>query len=333
MKKIGFLLFVSLSFFLTSCDQDIDLTADWKDIPIVYGLLNAGDTAHYVRVEKAFQDQNGSAFLAALEPDSIYYANATVRLLNLTTGKQANLTRVDGAAEGYPRDAGEFAQMPNYLYKVRQTDFPIEGGDQVRFILERGDQLPPVTSECTILSDLLPQGGLAPGSKLDFPTTRDVTFRWRAGDEARIFDLSLIFKYDEKLTGDPEVRSYELEWPMAKSVKRTDSSPTVSTKVFGLQLYTFIAEQIEARPDAIRVFTGVDLVIKGGGAAIEEYIAIALANTGITGAQEIPVFSNLSEGRGIFSSTVRTVIPGLLLTNDSETFLKTSDITKDLNFQ
>ena len=332
MKRIGFLPGTLLALSLISCNQDIDLTADWENIPIVYGLLNQADTAHYIRVEKAFQDQNGNAFLAALEPDSIYYANATVRLLNLTTGKQATLQKVDGAAEGYPRDSGDFAQFPNYLYKVRKNDFVLEGGDEVRFILERGDNFPEVNSDCIILSDIVSQSHTS-GSKIDFPEDRDVTFRWRAGEEARIFDLSLIIHYEEKRFGDPNVKAYELEWNMAKNVKRSTGTEVISTKVFGLEFYKFLAEEIESIPDATRVLTGMDLVITGGGEAVEQYISIALANTGITSAQEIPVYSNLSEGRGIFTSIVKTTVSDLLLSNDSETYLQNSDLTQGLNFQ
>lgn len=333
MKKTGFFALLFGAILFSACDQEIDLTADWQDIPIVYGLLNKADTAHYIRVEKAFQDQNGSAFLAALEPDSIYYTDATVRLLNLTTGKTAVLQKVDGTAEGYPRDAGEFAQFPNYLYKVRSTLFPLEGGDNVRFTLDRGEGLPPVTAECTIVDDIIPQGGLAPGSKIDFPSNRDVTFRWRAGNEARIFDLALRIHYEEKIAGDPEVHNYQLEWNMIKGVKRTDSSPTISAKVYGLNFYNFLSENIDPRSDATRLLTGLDLVIKGGGEAVEQYISIALANTGITSAQDIPVYTNLSEGRGIFTSVVETVISDLQLTPDSDNYLLTSEATKDLNFQ
>ena len=333
MKKTGLFALLLGVFLFSACDQEIDLTADWQNIPIVYGLLNKADTAHYIRVEKAFQDQNGSAFLAALEPDSLYYSNATVRLLNLTTGKTAFLQKVDGTAEGYPRDAGEFAQFPNYLYKVHSISFPIEGGDEVRFILDRGEGLPDVTAECTVIDDVIPQGGLAPGSKVDFPSNRDASFRWRAGDEARIFDLALRINYEEKLAGDPQVHSYQLEWNMIKGVKRTDASPTITAKVYGLNFYNFLAEHIEARPDATRLLTTLELVIKGGGEAVEQYISIALANTGITSAQEIPTYSNLSEGRGIFTSIAETVVPDLLLTPDSDNFLLTSEITKDLNFQ
>jgi hypothetical protein len=332
MKKTAFFLAFISALSVISCDQDIDLTAGWKDIPIVYGLLNAADTAHYIRVEKAFQDQNGNAFLAAQEPDSLYYTNATVRLLNLTTGKEAVLQKVDGAAEGYPREGGDFAQVPNYLYKVRKSNFPISGGDEVRFILERGDQLEVVTAECVVLDEIVPQS-LTPGAKLDFPTNRDVSFRWRAGEEARIFDLSLVIHYDEKLSNDPNVQSKELVWPIAKNLKKTDSSPIITAKVFGLEFYNFMADHIEIIPGATRLLTSIDVVIKGGGEAVEQYISIALANTGITSAQEIPVYTNLSEGLGIFTSVVETSVSGLTLTADSDNYLSTSEITQSLNFQ
>jgi hypothetical protein len=333
MKKITFLAVAAVFLSLASCDQDIDLTAEWQDIPIVYGLLNAADTAHYVRVEKGFQDQDGSAFLAALEPDSIYYSAATVKLLNLTSGKEAVLERVDGAAEGFPREDGDFAQTPNYLYKVRSGEFPLEGGDEVRFTLDRGEGKDLVTAECVMLGNIIPQGGLAIGGKLDFPTNRDVSFRWRAGEEARIFDLTLFINYQEKFAGDPTVYERTLEWTMIKGVKRSGNDLIISGKVSGVEFFNFLAANIEARQDVTRLLTTIDLQIKGGGEAIEEYITIALANTGITGAQDIPIYTNLSEGRGIFTSVVETVVPGLLLTADSENTLLNSEITQDLNFQ
>ncbi|MDV7395474.1 hypothetical protein RZS08_29070, partial [Arthrospira platensis SPKY1] len=122
--------------------------------------------------------------------------------------------RVDGTAEGYPREEGEFAQTPNYLYKVRSSDFPLEGGHEVRFTLDRGEGKDLVTAECLMLGNIIPQGGLAIGGKLDFPTNRDVSFRWRAGEEARIFDLTLFINYQEKFAGDPTVYERTLEWPM-----------------------------------------------------------------------------------------------------------------------
>ena len=43
MKKF---LFVSLAFILliTACKNDLELNAEWKDITVVYGLLDQRDT-------------------------------------------------------------------------------------------------------------------------------------------------------------------------------------------------------------------------------------------------------------------------------------------------
>jgi len=41
MKKLLF-LFITI-FALTSCENDFDLTEDWKDVTVVYGLLNQSD--------------------------------------------------------------------------------------------------------------------------------------------------------------------------------------------------------------------------------------------------------------------------------------------------
>ena len=63
-----------------SCSNDFDLVDTWKDIPIVYGLLNVNDSVQYIRVEKAFLDEETSALVIAQEPDSLYYGNISVEL-------------------------------------------------------------------------------------------------------------------------------------------------------------------------------------------------------------------------------------------------------------
>src|SRR5688572_25735004 len=99
-----------------SCDNELIVTDEWKDIPVVWGLLNESDTAHYIRVEKAFLDPTTSALDIARIPDSLYYDNALVSLRRISTGQIFPLERVNGDLEGYPREGGVFAETPNYLY-------------------------------------------------------------------------------------------------------------------------------------------------------------------------------------------------------------------------
>jgi hypothetical protein len=52
LRQLVLLLLIPLAF--TSCETDFELNAEWKDITIVYGILNQNDTAHYIRIQKAF---------------------------------------------------------------------------------------------------------------------------------------------------------------------------------------------------------------------------------------------------------------------------------------
>ena len=54
---VGFLVVL----FFSSCETDVVLEGEWKDIPVVYAFLSIQDTAHYVRVEKAFLQPGGDA--------------------------------------------------------------------------------------------------------------------------------------------------------------------------------------------------------------------------------------------------------------------------------
>ena len=55
MKKYYSLLILALALFnLASCNKKLEVNADWKDVTVVYGLLDQTDSVHYVKVTKAF---------------------------------------------------------------------------------------------------------------------------------------------------------------------------------------------------------------------------------------------------------------------------------------
>ena len=82
MKNFSYLLLVTL--FFSACTTDFQLEGEWKDIPVVYGFISVTDTAHYVRVEKAFLEPGGDANQIAPEADAIL-------LLSLISGRNPEL--------------------------------------------------------------------------------------------------------------------------------------------------------------------------------------------------------------------------------------------------
>jgi hypothetical protein len=120
-KFITGLAIAAGTFSISSCSEDFEVAAPYKDVTVVYGLLNVDDTVHYIRIQKAFMDENRSAVDLAKIADSSYYRNLEVHLKALNNGNITSddvLTRVDLAAEGLPKQPGAFFDAPNYAYKA-----------------------------------------------------------------------------------------------------------------------------------------------------------------------------------------------------------------------
>lgn len=315
LKFIGLFLCTTLFF---ACDNELDLIEEWKDIPIVYGLISSTDTAQYIRVEKAYLDGATSALDLAQIADSLYYDNPSVAIVH--DGLQYQLERVDGNLEGYVRDQGVFAQAPNYLYKIKSSNIPLVEGDTYTFNLIRNDFTPLVSGETTLVGEPLLRIP-SQTSSFGFSNLQKTRILWDGGLGAKVFDLTLRCNYRENL-----VDKY-VDWKVTKADTNFD------VEVLGLEFYSFLAGALVEDPSVSRVFMNIDLIINSGAQEAFEYIQVGQANLGITSSQDIPNYSNLSEGRGLFSSKhlfTRFSIPVTVATRDS---IRMGQYTRHLGFQ
>jgi len=322
MKYILSILLLGLLF---SCDNTFEIIEEPKDIPIVYGILSATDTAHYIRVERAFVDAEISANELAQRPDSLYYPNAIVSLID-SDGTEFQLDRIDATLDGFPRQEGAFAQTPNILYKIKNSDILLKEGERYTLEIDRQmESLPIVRANTVIIDESLIR---SPQNVLNFDPERFTAFTWREGDEAVIFDLFLDFNYRERVrnSGDPYAPK-SVRWQVASDIE------AVKIDVPGINFFAFLAGAIEIDDSVERIFENIDLELISGGEEIKEYIRIGEANLGITSSQDVPTYTNLSEGRGLFSSLYREVKENISLTNTSLDSLKEGSITGALNFE
>jgi len=317
----------SLAILFSACDNELVVTDKWKDIPVVWGMVSKSDTAIYIRVEKAFLDPTTSAYDIARIPDSLYYENAIVQLKRISSGQVYTLERVNGDLEGYPRDSGIFAETPNYLYKIRANEIALAIGEKYQFILTRNDHTDKVTAETIILPKPVLRNP-TPGSKCNFKTNSLFTFDWNPVPDAGIFDLHVTFHYNEK---SPETNNIfqpkSFDWVVVRNLTED------IYKVDGSEFYNSVAANIEEDINAARRFDSLDIVVWCAGQELGEFIKINQANQGITSTQDIPSYTNLTEGIGIFTSRNVSSYTGFLLTDSSLDSLKNGSVTGDLNFQ
>jgi len=325
-------------FFWQSCSNDLDLTAPWQDIPVVYGIIDITEDNHYIRVEKAFLDPETSAVEVAQVADSIYYENISVSI-KVNDNQTFNLTKINGEDEGIDKDAGAFANSPNTLYKISQAESNLKAGDVVELMINRGDNLPTITAQTIIVGNSEVRSPITAfdGEKtgLGFRNNLPTSIRWRASEFGIVYDLKLLFVYEEYLFTNPDDRdSFTIVFPVDKSILN-DGDPTIGvqgvTGITGQEFYGFVGSNIPVKEDYQRRFKRIDIQITGGSNEILETFRIQDANTGLTSAQDIPVYTNLSEGRGFFASRNQLIDSRGLLPASRDS-LANGQQTKDLNF-
>ncbi len=325
---------VVLVLFLAACSTDFVLESEWKDIPIVYGLVSVDDAAHYIRVEKAFLEPGGNAEDIARIPDSLYYGpEVTIEMKNLRNGKVVVLQRVDGAAEGFPREAGIFAEAPNILYKAGAQELLLQGGDEVTLTISRGDGLPPVTADTRMVGALEKVTNAPPAvfSLGDYNATRRIS--WKADENAVLFDVRATMHYLESDPNNPtQFLEKEAVWVMSRNFERDGGSTQVTFNFKSEEFFQFVAGALEPLANGARRFVSLDFHITAAGAEFAELQRIVQANSGITSSNQLPVYSNISEGLGIFSSRARLDITDITLASVSIDSLVNGIYTRDLSF-
>ncbi len=344
MKKILYLILSTTLIWTTfSCSNELVLVDDWKNIPVVYGLLSRADTAIYIRVEKAFIDPEVSALEIAQLPDSLYYDNVSVQLERASTGDIFTLDRVDGNAEGYPREDGAFANTPNYLYKISATELILEENETINFRIVDANTDNVITEASTqIVGDYGSRVNSPPSNPIRWENA-NVNVRWSATDfpegspadeVAYFYDVRFVIYYQEIDANNTSlIEEKEVVWLVEKGLERGNATTTVDTDILGEDFFRFMSQNIDENPNVIRRFLFMDIVIDAGAQDLFEYINIGQANTGITSAQTIPTYTNLSNGFGIFSSRNNFVFPAYGISSESQDSLRDGRFTSNLNFQ
>lgn len=326
---------VSGILMFSACETDFQLEGEWKDIPVVYAFLSEQDTAHYIRVEKAFLEPGGDATVIAQKPDSIYYDDSQLTVTLEVDGESFVLQRVNGTDEGYPREDGPFATTPNYLYKLPIAGVNLQGGDPFTVIVDRVGEAEPAIASTSVVEEMEITGTPISGALKFGEFEKNYNLSWRPnGDNARVFDLRLVFKYEESLPNDPTTFvEKEVEWVFDDAFIRDDDNLSLQTYRFpNGTFYQFLGSAIPVDNNVTRKFDHIVFKISGAGKEIEEYLRIAGANTGITSSQALPVYTNVEGGLGVVTSRYTVFSDELRLDGRARDSLFTGVSTVDLNF-
>lgn len=314
MKRIFSLLLTLLALapLFQSCSTDVDLYADYKDITIVYGLLDAEQDTNYIKINKAFL---GDANVISQIADSCNYpGKLDVRLIEYRSDLSSNnyqKTREFAldTITVHNKDLGLFYAPDQLVY---YTTYKIHANNdyyKYRYDLQidRGDTL--ITSTTTVV------GGknlyISP-STFDFSSKTELgTIKWNECPNTALFEIVVYFHYAEIGAGYDTVEHVVKVW--SRQEKETLIPQNHGLYYFQYphsNFFSSIKDHIEKTSQSgnvDRVFFEpcVEVVLSAGGDELNNYIMVNGANNSLV--QTIPEYTNIQGGVGVFSSRTQFV--------------------------
>ena len=305
-------LLFALALSFNSCSTRVDLYSDYKDIPVVYGLLDATQDTNYVKIVRAFSSNNDNPIdatqVALIADSSNYPGKLDARLVEYqkgsgntywSTGRQIVLDTITL----HHKDSGAFYYPHQKVYFTTERFKTNADNKDYRY------QLVVVKKDDTITAET----GIVGGDSFKiltetftFSTDSDKTgnLKFSLAENAVIYDIKMRFDYKEKKPG-LAMTDKSVSWSLGSySSMDLNIEHNMATLVYSQStLFNLLASAIGGDTLNVDRYIGDFTVsIAAGGEELYNFIEINAPSSSIS--QNIPDYTNINGGYGVFSSRV-----------------------------
>jgi hypothetical protein len=321
MKKTNYLLF---SFFVlimlfNSCSTEVDIYADYKDITVVYGLLDSDKDTNYVKINRAFLGP-GNAYDIALIADSCNYPNKLdariIEYRSSISGNNYQKTRemvLDTLTITNKKQDGFFYAPRQLVYYTKDPIHSNTASDKYKYelLIDRGDTI--LSSETSMV------GGYNFDTHFNFYiNTAIASFSAEYGSpikfypcpNAAIYEVVLKFRFTEVGPYQDSVH-HCMEWSLgtytdANLYENIDHGQYVvnhKSSIFYSELAEYLGKHCDTvNSNVTRIIQdrAICISISAGGEELYNFISVNGPSSSIV--QNIPEYSNIKGGYGVFSS-------------------------------
>ena len=327
MKK-KYLILGFFAVIFTSCDTDFDVNAEWEEVTVVYGLLDAGDEmkTQQIKISKAFLGKMDALQMAQFA-DSINFdqGELAVKVIRVKNNGIRDTITLDEVPT--LRNDGVFNDSI-IVYTFENNNF-LNSNSEYELLIKNNITGNEVSSITDVISGFdfdmgngYPFGVIKtwiPGSPsaTEFASA-NLTWGQNYPDKGEQYQIDLIFNYKENnIAKDLIYTSLVLEGTSQYAFE-------------GEKFFNFLKNELVRDPLIEREFLSIDLVMTVGSQDLKTYRIINEEITGIV--QERPQFTNINNGIGLFSSRFTKNRENFQLANRTIQYLTSID-GFDRNFQ
>lgn len=329
-------LFLSVSIlaclaFFNACSTDVELYADYKDITVIYGLLDSSQDTNYIRINRAFSGSNDNPINAnevALIADSCNYpGKLKAYIVEYQSGfggqyDSTGDTLLLDTITIHDKEEGVFYSPNQKVYYGKTNAFFGNNSPTKKYLyklfVHKGDEI--ISSET----------GLVGGDNFRFVTTqlsfksaesnRSNQIKFVGAENAVFYDIHFVFNYRESIDNGPMV---EKQVKYSFGARNVDELGKEGSTVYYVNygenvLFNLLAEAIGGdtvidanHPNVVRYFDQkpITLYLAAGGDELYNYIQV---NSQSSYSQTVPDYTNITGGFGVFSSRKNLVMDAMI---------------------
>ena len=313
MRKYLLVIIMAFLAAFTCCTTDIDLYADYKEVPVIYGLLDADADTNYVKITRVMSVK-GDAYQMALNPDlSNYPGKLDARIVEYCNGDSLREIILDTITI-HDKEQGVFYAPEQKLY---YTTEPLHINDQKdHYSYQLKVALPDRT--LTTKADMVGNSSfglqsLAVNFSKEYFGMVPRQFLFHPAINGAFYQVSMAFTFLEQRTPDGDSVPRTMYWDIGTFsddyfLYHTDGDAYVfpyRPEDFYAALKEFI--QGDTAVAGLKRFIGdypVEVRITAGGERLRQYVYNNDVSSGFVLGD--PEFSLIDGGYGVFSS--RTTI-------------------------
>jgi hypothetical protein len=304
MKRLIFLFACLL--LIGSCKTDFSTIAQYKEVMVVYGLLDQNDTIQYIRVGRAFLGE-GNVLVMAQQADSINYPDDALEVtMERQTGSQTisyPLTRIDTI----DKETGVFNVKQKFYADVN----PINTSATYKVTVHNKITGATTSSSTGIVKAPPSIESPNPSTRIDFANNTDLIIQFYAGQLAKIYSVGLQFRYREIDFTTQDTTWKYFTWSLGQKPAAVGS--LIEFRAVRLEFFNKVRDNMAPEPNKSKKFPAdatvfpMDVQIIGVTEELNTFVSLTNPTSGI--AQEPPFYTNIENGIGIFSSrNIRDVL-------------------------
>lgn len=309
MKRLSVILCLPFAVMFFACSTDIDLYADYKEVPVIYGLLDANADTNYVKISRVFSVE-GDAYQTALNPDSSNYrGKLDVRIIEYCNGDSLREIILDTITI-HNKEFGIFYSPQQKLYYTTEKLNLNGKKDHYSYLLKV--VLPDRT--LTTKADMVGDNGfgvqsLAVNFSKEYFGAVARQFLFHPATNGAFYQISMAFTFLEQRSPNEDSVPRTMHWDIGTfSEDYFNYHMEGEAYVFPYRPETFYAELKEfiggdTAIAGLRRYIGdypIEVTISAGGERLRQYIYNNDVSSGFILGD--PEFSLIDGGYGVFSS-------------------------------